>query len=291
VPPTATPRQEDIPSLNEHIRGGQSKVDRYGWKLIDKPGVYENIDKKRLGIDESYQRPEIVSKIREMSANWSWMACGVILVARRGKRFYVYDGQQRTAAAMRRSDIKTLPCLVFDTEGAPEEAEAFVRSNTMRRPVEAIWKFRALVVAGDQAAIELSRALEAKGYRVNDSGSSPRALRCIRALQEAYKTNKACFARVWPLVADMHRGQQVHHKVFAGLFWLECQLEDQKISLTKEPWRARALKLGPAGIREATAKASAFYAGGGYKVWGLGVLQALNKGLPERRRLRLGETD
>jgi hypothetical protein len=116
--PTATPRQK-IPSLNEHSRGGQSKVDRYGWKLIDRPGVYENIDKKRLGIDESYQRPEIVSKIREMSANWSWMACGVILVARRGKRFYVYDGQQRTAAAMRRSDIKTLPCLVFDTEALP----------------------------------------------------------------------------------------------------------------------------------------------------------------------------
>ena len=237
MPQTATPRQEDIPSLNEHIRGGQSKVDRYGWKLIDRPGVYENIDKKRLGIDESYQRPEIVSKIREMSANWSWMACGVILVARRGKRFYVYDGQQRTAAAMRRSDIKTLPCLVFDTEGAPEEAEAFVRSNTMRRPVEAIWKFRALVVAGDQAAIELSRALEAKGYRVHDSGSSPRAqvYSCLaRGLQDqqgVFCSRLAVGRRYasratgspqgfrWPLLAGMPaRGPEdfAHQRTMAG---------------------------------------------------------------------------
>src|SRR3954452_6388694 len=85
--------------------------------------------------------------------------------------------------------------------------------------------------------------------------------------------------RIWPLVAEDRE----------ALFWLECRLAPHDVTLTKDRGRPRGMRLGADGIRQATARASAFYARGGMKVWGCGVLQALSKGLAQRSRLHIDQ--
>lgn len=78
---------------------GQSKTERYKWKMLDKPGTFRLISKDRLEFNrDDYQRDALEPKVLELAANWSWFACGVILVAHRAGRFYVFDGQYRTLA-------------------------------------------------------------------------------------------------------------------------------------------------------------------------------------------------
>ena len=152
-----------------------------------------------------------------------------------------------------------------------------------------MWKFRALVVSGDPRARELGELIEAAGYHVAGDTKRAHGVRCIQSLQRAYQADEAVFRRIWPFVAKLFGGGMVQQRVFESLYWVECQLAPQGLSLTREPWRSRVVRLGVEGIREATARASAFYARGGMKVWGYGVVQALNKGLAQRNRLKIGE--
>jgi hypothetical protein len=99
---------------SEFCRNSQlSKVERYGWEMKDEPGELMHVDKKRLRIDHEYQRSANEVKVTEITKRFSWLALGAIVVVRRGDAYYVVDGQHRVMAAMRRTDIATLPCVVF----------------------------------------------------------------------------------------------------------------------------------------------------------------------------------
>ena len=60
---------------------------------------------------------------------------------------------------------------------------------------------------------------------------------------------------------------------------LDTPIEDTRL-------RKRILKLGPQALLRATMRASAYYASGGYKVWALGMLEDINKGLREMHQFR-----
>ena len=155
-------KQETI-SLRD--RAGQvhiiDKIKRYGWELVDKPGEFMMIPKEDLYIDETnYQRSKRASKkITDMSANWSWARCGVLIVAIRNDLWWVVDGGHRKLAADRRSDIKLMPCLVFDFDNEiAKEAKVFVDISDSRTGVGSCDRFKALITAKEESAIGL-RAL------------------------------------------------------------------------------------------------------------------------------------
>lgn len=85
-----------------------TKVERFGWTIKDAPGVMTLLDKKVLQIHQDYQRQAIVSKIRAITATWSWVACGAIIVGKRCGEYWVIDGQHRVLAARQRADITAL---------------------------------------------------------------------------------------------------------------------------------------------------------------------------------------
>lgn len=88
----------------------------YSWGVRDMSTKHEWIVKGALRIDTKYQRPARDSKVRAIASDWSWPACGEIVVVDQGGDYHVIDGAHRVLAANRRDDIETLPCTVLEGE-------------------------------------------------------------------------------------------------------------------------------------------------------------------------------
>lgn len=147
-----------------------------------------------LLIDESYQRsletPISETLIRNMASNWDWRLCAPLTVSNRESGgLYVIDGQHRLAAAMMRSDIPQLPCVISRFDSVQDEARCFVDANTLVRKATPLDKFHARVVGGDEEAVEINRIVEAAGLIV---GRSPYKIRtgeicCVAVLARLMK--------------------------------------------------------------------------------------------------------
>lgn len=275
---------------NEYVsvfsgNGKVSKVQRYGWILRDRPGEYMLIDKNELRIDHDYQRDKvIVSKIREIQANWSWAGCGCILVARRvDGSLWVFDGQHRVLAARSRADITELPCLVFEVESKEQEAAGFLVSNTQRKQVTAIAKFKAMVMTGDSNAVAVDSLLKKLGITVSDNPSCSRELRCVAKCLKHAALSVATLEMAMRAALSLDGDEPVHRDMLDGLVWVERKhglLSDAKFmrrfsSLSRHDILASMQRFAIAeGVR-------------GDKVSGMAILHCVNKGL----RHKFGDAD
>lgn len=260
-----------------HLRNNISKVDRYKWIMAGEPGELVYLPKNLLEIDRRYQRNAKNSRVLKLVRRWNWLACGVLTVSRRGGRYYVVDGQHRLMAALKRSDVISLPCLVFNHAEMIDEAVAYLDANRERRPLTTYEQWSADMVAGDEATLFASELITSAGRTPSENAHSG-TVRCLAAVVSAARSSRKELIRVWPLAVDICSGNAFHERVIGGLMYLECNLADGQ-SLSDRRWRDRLLKIGYGGIMEATNRAAAFYAKGGPKVWALGILQEINKGI------------
>jgi Family of unknown function (DUF6551) len=265
------------------------KLEHGKWAMVDRPGVIMDVDKQELSVDEAYQRAPAQRKVEEMAKRWSWIACGVIIVADRGKIFHVIDGQHRVLAAMRRDDVTTLPCLVFPTESIEQEAQGFLDSNTTQRRLTGFDRYGALLITKDPAALLVQKLCAATGREVS-KWQSPRTVRCVATMLRFAGNQPAVFTRVWPLVHELHHGISVSDRVLCGLVYIESHLPEGQ-SLSQPRWKARILRLGYNEISDGIAKATAYYRRGGERIWARGVLDTINRGLQHRLVLASGEDE
>jgi hypothetical protein len=269
--------------------GRKVKADHLGLKVADQPGRFEWIPKDRLLVDPSYQREAITSKVKRMAAEWSWIAPGVLIVARRGGKLYVIDGDHRVLAARRRADVTQLPCMVFETETAVEEARGFLATNTNRRPLSALDRFRAQVTVGDEAATLVHRLLEEAGYALATSVAfDGRRTKCVGVMVRYAKEDRESYLRAWPLILEVAAGGPIYERVVQAIAYVEQRLGGTGESLAKDPWHQRLVRLGPHGIRDATARAASYFVKRGEKIWAMGLIDALNRGLRNRLVLPTG---
>ncbi len=262
-------------------RTGRSKVEQYKWLITGQPGKLTFLAKSVLEVDHSYQRIATNARVIKLARRWNWVSCGVLTVAHRAGRYFVIDGQHRLSAALKRADISMLPCLIFESTDPGQEAAGFRDSNKERRVITTFETWNADIVAGDEATIFANNLVVIAG-RVPAGVAKATTVRCLSALVAAARTNREELCRVWPLVVQICADQVLHERVFGSLMYLETHLENG-ISIAKNPWRERVLKLGYQGIVNSAASASAFYARGGTKVWALGVMEQLNKGCRSNR--------
>lgn len=269
--------------LNEQTQQGVDKVARYGWTVTDKPGVMMEINKRELVVDADYQRHVAGKdgKVLRIAAEWSWVACGAIIVGMRYGTAYVIDGQHRVLAAMKRSDITKLPCIVFETLDKKEEAGAFLRANRNRKPMTTIQAFNALVTSGDQHAVKAATLIEATG-RAMERKSSPTTFSAPGAVMQCIKENEGAINRVWPLIIDACDGYRITNEIILGLFYIESRLDGRE-SLSTQPWRGKVLRLGASGLTHAIDRARAFYTKGGARIYAAGIVEAINKGAKTNR--------
>jgi hypothetical protein len=266
------------------VHSGISKVERYGWKVVDDEGKPQKISKTLLLVDSEYQRQTTEAKVARIAKEWSWIACGVLIVADRDGKYYVVDGWHRKSAADRRSDIDELNCLVFKTEDVADEALAFYRIQKNRKAMSAVDSFRAQLAYGDKTAMKIERLAARAGREIKDSESG-KAIKGVSAIASCLKTDADALERLWPLMTELFAGQKWQVHIMLALHYIERNLDDA--TLTKSKWKNRILGIGTKGLSEAIRAAMVFYKKGGAKVGAEGVRQALNKGLHQKNKLML----
>ena len=267
--------------LKTHTPHGLDKIKRYGWTVQDEPGELRLLHKDSLQIHPAYQRDLVAQKVTEISAAWSWIALGALVVGERGGEFWVIDGQHRAAAAKRRSDITHLPCVVFQTTDVKQEARGFLTIQTMRKPVTAIAKQKAMVTAGDEVAAYVQQQCDALGLQINGSTNKAGQLKCIAWCIRRAAENKAVFSLVLALGAELSTqdNMPVHERVLEGLWVLNAKCGE---GLADKRLTKRLREKGARTLLDAANKAAAYYASGGGKIWAQGMLAELNKGLQRK---------
>lgn len=263
---------------------GADKVTRYGWQVSSEPGEFRMIPKRLLMVNnEVYQRDAHKSKCLELASNWSWVACGALIVAERDGKFWVVDGQHRKLAADRRSDIKALPCMVFGTDDVRDEAKAFLAANANRKPVTALGKYRALLASGDPAATRVQEALNAANLRIATATQEARDFKAVgmalRLAAEDYDT----FLSVILLCGELAEESRspVHVRLLSGLYYI-----DKRLDFASDPkLRRRVKQVGAPALLDAAHKAAAYHGQAGAKVCAEGMMQAINHGLHKKYRL------
>ena len=263
--------------LMDMLKGGKTtKIDRYGWEVQDRPGQMEMIDKNNLEIDYTYQRDGNEAKINTLARDWSWLACGVITVAQRGGNLFVVDGQHRVLAARKRSDIGMLPCIVFRSQGVKEEASGFLVAQTMRKPVSATEKFRALVAIGDPVAVAVKEMVEASGRTV-EKWAGPSTVNCAGAMLQLMREEPKHLRQVWPLVMAICVGKQTVDVIIRGLVYIERRMPEGT-SITDSVWSKRLIKMGADEICSAARRAAVYHGSNNAANWATGIVEAMNKG-------------
>lgn len=274
-------RARSVSGARDTVSGGRSKIERYGWRAsIDEPGEFLWLDKSILRIDhDNYQRnPKVATEVTKIAADWSWVACGAISVALRDDgKYYVMDGQHRVLAALRRDDIVKMPCMVFLVGGIELEAKGFLSVNTGRRPLTGTEKFRARVTAGDAAAIKVSDLLRAYGYRLTENGHDVRGgVKCVTLLASLAQEGDEILHAVLEVYRSGFDSHAIRERVVNGLAELYRR---RAADLSSKRFIQRCSAVGHDAVVEATAKAAAYYARGGARVFAEGIANALNKGL------------
>jgi hypothetical protein len=128
----------------------------------DRPAL-EWVDVDLIDVDESYQREADGRRIARMLRDFRWDHFGAVVLARRGDRFAVTDGQHRVRAAKVHPSITHVPALIIAGEGVVSEAENFLTINRSRKAVTPVETFWAGLTSGDPAAARISDVLGKAG--------------------------------------------------------------------------------------------------------------------------------
>lgn len=263
--------------------GTSEKVERYNWAELGEPGTFRLIAKEDLKVDHKYQREANLKKARRLASKLDWRGFGVLIVMKRASgALYVVEGQHRKLAADLRDDIDKVPCLIFESTGPIEEAPIFIMTNADRKPVTAVAKFKAMLVAKHPAALSV-QALVGKTNRTVSSNTGPGSIACAKLLIDYFEAGDGpVLTRLWPMIVELCEGRALHDRLVQSLVYIEKHLVDG-VSLTDARWADRLLKIGGGSLANAMTSAQAFYSKGGAKVWASGVVNRINKGLSKNR--------
>lgn len=263
-------------------RMGPSKVEQFWSPIPDRPGEFRLIHKTRLSVDDSYQRDERKEKALAFARNWSWRACGVVVVSERDDgTMCVIEGQHRVCAAHKRDDIDMLPCMVFKGVSVAQEASDFITINTQRSGVGAHDKFKALLAAGDLLADEVVRLCRECGRdAMQDKG--PFSVRPIGAVMRCAQKDMRAFREVMPVLCKVSEGQGIDNRLALGFFELERRLFASGGGFSNRRLRERAMSKPAGEYLDEIKRAQSFYKRGGDRVFASAILQIINKNLSKK---------
>lgn len=274
--------------LTEITPNGVDKTARYGWVFKDEPGQLRMLHKDVLQIHSDYQRDALQQKVKLITAEWSWVACGALVVGHRNGAYWVIDGQHRALAAKRRSDISELPCVVFETADVKAEARGFLDLNTGRKPVTAVAKQKAMVAAGDETASYVQQQCKELGLQIRPSTHGVGQLKCVGWCMRRAAEDREVFRMVLAMGAELSAQDQmpIAERVLEGLWILNAKCGD---GLADKRLTKRLRDKGARVLLDAANRASAYYSTGGGKIWAQGMLAELNRGL--QRKFTMGQEE
>lgn len=271
-------REESSMRKTEEVKlFGRTAVDRvehYGWRIVDKPGRFVEVDKHDVYVDIRYQRSANDQKTASIARNWSWVAFGAISLALRDDKLWVIDGQHRVMAARLRSDIHLLPAIVFKLSTERSEATAFLQANTNRKAMIMVEKFNAYLFEGNDVALRVKALLDEYGLVVSAHSPSAKTVKCVALLMQWEQKDSEILHRVWPLIVKVSDGKRIVDKLVAGMCYFEKYASE---SLMVARNTEKVLAVGLSDILDAMKKACNFYGDGGPKYLARGLLEVINR--------------
>ena len=243
-------------------------------KLANIQGRFMLISKHDLLVDrENYQRdPKVVKKI--LKEGWDWPQAGALNIGHREDgKFYIYDGGSRHESAMNIPEVDILPCMVYESEGAAEEAGTFVGVNINRVRLSGLDKHKGRLIAKDAVSAFVDKLLQrAEMYSV-------KASKCVQILTDLANTTdgKDQLNAIWPLICGTWNGRMLHSNALRGLYWIESNCNQ---SLSAKKWIDAARRAGPDALDFAWKQGSATK--GSAPNWGKGIMERLNKNMKVR---------
>jgi hypothetical protein len=263
-------------SFEEKTAQGLDKVTRYHWTMRNAPGEFLMIPKSELEVDPAYQRNRINQRrVETLSRAWDWIACGCLVVAlREDNKWFVMDGQHRKLAADMRSDIRELPCLVFETTCRRDEAVGFLAINQGRVGVGSLDRYRAQLISGDKTAFAVDSMLRSTGHRAGEKASA-RTVSCVKCLYNLAKEDRPRLDRLWPLLAELHPDGPMTDLVVKGLWTVDRWLGER--SVTEPPYREKLLAIGGKGLHHEIRREMAVIGQGGSRVCACAIAKYVNK--------------
>lgn len=264
--------------LTEVTANGVDKVGRYWGPIEDKKGMLMWIHKRDLHVDAVYQRDAGDDKVSKITKSFSWVSCGVIKVSIRDGKYWVIDGQHRVLAAKRRSDIDELPCIVFICASEEQEANGFLASNVEVKPMPAIAKHKAGIVAKKPECIVVQEMFDKLGLRPLKSGSGVGGVRCMAWCHKKAKENPDLFRLVIQLVGEMtiKDNLPVFESLLAGIWMMHRRLKN---GLNDPRLVARLRQIGAERLLDACDRAEFRRERRGADVWCEAILDEAEKGL------------
>ena len=260
------------------------------WMRDDGQGRLEYVDKKILQVDYSYQRSPVKNKVDILVRKWEWRHCGVLVVAERvDDSLWVIDGQHRLEAAKRRQDIDSMPCVVFRSLGRQAEASEFLGANVNRKPLTAIERHKAAVVAAIPESQVVQRLCDELGLRIVNCSHSPSEIKCVGNLTQLVAGHGEEFARdALQLCIRSCRedNMQIEGRFLRAMMWFRNNLS---VPITDKRFSERIEDIGARRLNKAMSLYVEMYGAGGDKVFGLGILEEVNKGLRNKFTLKGGE--
>ncbi len=256
-----------------------SREPRHFVPLKNTPGELIKLDKKELHIDQKYQRKINQAVIHRIANNWSWIACGVLLVSLRsdGSGHFIVDGQHRWEAAKLLNNVKELPCLVFELNKIEDEAIGFLAANTERRILKIEDQFNALLLTDDPVAKTVEQLARQAGRHIGKP-SDKTHIACVGALMRAVRIDQQAIERVWPIISRLTQDQPLSGMLVTGIFSLERRMPKNH-SLSELRWSDRLRSIGSEALLHSIKAMSGIEGKSNERVWGQGIFRALNKGM------------
>ena len=252
-----------------------TRLRKQGFTVRGGMGTFMLIPKQDLSIDHSYQRGLIASRVQKLAKDWDWMACGaLIVVLRPDGTFWVPAGQHRHAASLLLDWITELPCLVWEVDSVPQEAGVFLRSADVHH-VPAVQQFKALLMTGDKDALVVNELIESVG-RVPANHASGATVTCLQACINSVRTDEEAMRRVWPLIAEICKGDTLSGQIVRAVFYVETHLP-AGVSLTDARWRRRVRGLTLKDFTDAMNAAAGHLGNRHTKSLAEGIVRAIDK--------------
>lgn len=247
------------------------------WDGPEFPGRFLMLPKGDIRVHPRYQRDPTPSKVKNIAKDWNWIGCGVLTVAYRGGEYWIVDGQHRMLAAQKVLHITCLPCMVFDTTTASEEAFAFMLLNKNRKPITALDMHKTAVEYKDPVAVFIDGLFTELGIVVTKTASRAGQLKAVGFVTRMAGANKESFERVFRFAVEISNADDIYiqERLMGGLWYLHENI-DVDGGLENRKLRERLKAVGARRLIDEANKAAAYYSRGGAKVWAKGMLDAIN---------------
>lgn len=165
---------------------------------VDRPGRLIELRKGDIRVPQEYQRLLNRAHVRRIIRDFDWFLFGVLIVAYRNGEYFVVDGQHRLAAALQVPEIDTIPCMLYDFNGAEHEADVFIRRGLLVKRLVTDDIHKARLFSGDPVA--------RKAQDLSDSLKSPYVpLATLLALFRRYPDEMDRLAPMLPDYVGEHR--------------------------------------------------------------------------------------